>query len=198
MHLGIDASRSTVAQRTGTEAYSLHLLRALLAQSAARPQPPLITLYFRDQPAPDLFPSYPHVRRRVIPWPRLWTHVRLAAAVARARPDLLFVPAHTLPLAFPGRAVVTVHDLGYEHFPQTHPPLQLAYLRWSTRHSARRANLIMADCEATAADLRRFYGVAPAKVRVVYPGVAPNLAPVGDPARLEAVRARYRIPALTY
>ncbi|MBL7202147.1 MAG: glycosyltransferase family 1 protein, partial [Anaerolineae bacterium] len=35
MLIGVDASRAAVAQRTGTEAYSLHLIRALLALDTA-------------------------------------------------------------------------------------------------------------------------------------------------------------------
>ena len=45
-------------------------------------------------------------------WPRLWTHSRFAAALWQDRPDFTFMPAHVLPLSFPGPAAVTVHDLG--------------------------------------------------------------------------------------
>ena len=117
--IAIDASRTTAARRTGTENYALQLIRALLALDA----PHRYRLYFRDAPPPDLLPELPNNERRVIRAPRLWTHLGFAAAVWRARPDVTFVPAHTLPLAFPGPAVVTVHDLGYLYFPEAHPGL---------------------------------------------------------------------------
>ena len=45
---------------------------------------------------------------RAIPFPRLWTHLRLAREVRQHPPDLLFVPAHVLPYPCPTPAVVTV------------------------------------------------------------------------------------------
>ncbi len=185
MRIAIDASRCTRARRTGTEQYALSLLRALIRQN----QEHRLTLYFREPPPPDLLPSSPLAQQRVLRSPRLWTHARFAAALYRERTPLTFVPAHTLPLIFPGRAIVTIHDLGYRHFPEAHPPAQRRYLDWSTRHSARRADIVLCDSQATAADLRRFYGTAPAKMRVVYPGLtAPT---VGD---LAATRAKYDLP----
>jgi len=188
--IAVDASRTTAARRTGTENYALQLIRALLALDG----PHRFQLYFRDAPPPDLLPAAPRAELHVIPAPRLWTHLRFAVALWRARPDVTFVPAHTLPLAFPGPAVITVHDLGYRYFPDAHPGLSRRYLDWSTRHSVRRAARVMADSLATARDLAAHYGVPQDRVTVVYPGVDESLARVTDPARLAAVRARYGLP----
>jgi glycosyltransferase involved in cell wall biosynthesis len=185
LRIAIDASRTTVARATGTEHYALQLIGALIRLNNRHQ----ITLYFRDQPPADLFPSAAHVRMQIIPFPRMWTHIRFASTLFLDRPDVTFVPAHSLPLFFPGRAVVTVHDLGYKVFPQAHPDQQRRYLEWSTQHSARRATLILADSLATATDLHQFYGTDSGKIRVVYPGVE---APVkGD---VETVRHKYRLP----
>jgi glycosyltransferase involved in cell wall biosynthesis len=119
--------------------------------------------------------------------------VRLGCEVALHPPDVLFVPAHVLPLWTRPPAVVTVHDLGYRHFPQAHPRRQRWYLDWSTRHNARNARIVIADSLATAQDLVDSYGVDPAKIKVVYPGPDPALAPVDDPQRLAAVKQRYGI-----
>lgn len=188
--VAVDASRTTVARRTGTETYALQLIRALLALDT----PHRYLLYFRDSPPPDLLPAVPHAEQRVIPAPRLWTHFRFAAALWRARPDVTFVPSHALPLAFPGPAVVTVHDLGYIYFPEAHPGLSRRYLDWSTRHSVRRATRVIADSLATSRDLAAHYGVPQDKISVVYPGVDATLARVIDGERLAAVRARYGLP----
>lgn len=186
MRIAIDASRTTTARVTGTEHYALALIRALIAHNTRHD----ITLYFRDAPAPGLFPAHPLVTHRVIPFSRLWTHLRFAAALWSDQPDVTFVPAHTLPFAFPGAAVVTVHDLGYRHFPEAHPGFSRHYLDWTTRYSAHRARHVLADSQATADDLHHFYGVQPEKVHTVYPGIdAPPIAP--DRA---AVRAKYDLP----
>lgn len=188
--IAIDASRTTTAQRTGTENYALQLIRALLALGS----PHRFRLYFRDTPPDGLFPSRPGVTQHIIPWPRAWTHARFALALWRARPDVTFVPAHTLPLWFPGPAVVTVHDLGYVYFPDAHPPAARRYLDWSTRHSVRRATRVLVDSLATAQDLAAHYGVPEHRIALVYPGVDEALAPVVDRSALDAVRARYGLP----
>ena len=185
MHIAIDASRTTVARVTGTERYALELIRAIIEQNTDHQ----ITLYFRDAPPANLLPASPLVKQRVIPFRRAWSHLRFAAALWQDHPDVTFVPAHTLPLAFPGRAVVTVHDLGYKHFPQSHPVRSRLYLDWTTRFSARRATIVLADSQATADDLHRFYGTDYAKIRVVYPGVQPPME-----SRAQDVRAKYRLP----
>lgn len=185
MRIAIDASRATVSRVTGTEYYARRLIAAVIARNQTHD----LTLYFRDPPPDDLFPSAPRVTQKVIPFFRLWTHVRFAAALWADRPDVTWVPAHTLPFIFPGRSVVTVHDLGYKHFPRAHPTSQRLYLDWTTRYSAARAARIMADSRATAADLAHFYDVDEAKISVIYPGV--DAPPIGD---LDAVRRKYQLP----
>lgn len=194
MLLGIDASRAAAARRTGTENYSLHLIGELLALG----QDHSFRLYFNQAPASDLFPI--DIEQRVIPFPRLWTHIRLSWEMANHPPDVLFVPSHVLPLIHPRHSVVTVHDLGFQYYPQAHTLSQNLYLRWSTRHNARAASRILADSQATRQDLVRYYGISPEKIVVVYPGRNESLAPISEPAALDAVRSRFSLtgPYLLY
>ncbi|MHB0857460.1 MAG: glycosyltransferase family 4 protein [Anaerolineae bacterium] len=191
MLIGIDASRATIAHRTGTENYALHLIRALLRLGDAH----CFRLYMRESPGEGLFEPSQRVEWRVMPFPRLWTHVRLGWETWRHPPDVLFVPSHVVPLLHPRRCVVTIHDLGYLRFPRAHTRWSRLYLDASTRWSAQVARLVIADSEATRADLLAFYGIAPEKVRVVYPAGVEGLRPITDPATLERVRAKYRTGA---
>jgi glycosyltransferase involved in cell wall biosynthesis len=186
--IGIDASRALSAAPTGTEGYSYHLIRALLPYFDTHYQ---TRLYFRSAPEPDAFPG---AELCVIPFSRLWTHLRLSWEMARHAPDLLFVPAHVLPLVRPKRTLVTIHDLGYRYFPEAHPRRQRLYLEWSTRWNARVAHHILADSCATRDALVQAYGIDSAKITVVYPGCDSDLAPVRDADALAAVRGRYAIP----
>jgi glycosyltransferase involved in cell wall biosynthesis len=204
--IGIDASRANAAQRTGTEAYAFHLIRALVPLAAARGH--RLRLYF-NQPPSDAFKQWrqwiapdqatavtPDTCRLVtIPFLRLWTHVRLAATLQQDRPDVFFTPAHVIPWLYRGAAVATVHDLGYHFFPIAHTRPQLAYLRWSTRHNARRSRIVLADSHATKDDLSALYGIAAAKIRVVYPGRDPALRAETSPHRQAAVQRKYGIRA---
>ncbi|MFQ6100404.1 MAG: glycosyltransferase family 4 protein [Anaerolineae bacterium] len=186
MLIGIDASRAAATRPTGTEVYSQRLIQALLnLESLHR-----FRLYFRSTPPADAFPG---AELRAIPFPRLWTHLRLSWEIARRPPDALFVPAHVLPLIHPRASLVTVHDLGYLHFPEAHPWRQRLYLDLSTRWNGRAAAHILADSEATKSDLVTRYSVPPAKITVAYPGYDETLAPVRDLAAIEAVKVRYGI-----
>ena len=190
MLIGIDASRATATRRTGTETYSLHLIRALLRLGSGH----RFRLYTNGQP-PDGFIGpqgwIAGAELRSIPFPRLWTHLRLSAEMLVDPPEVLFVPAHVIPAVHPRRSVVTVHDLGYLHYPEAHLPRDRRYLDWSTRWSARQAAAVLADSAATKADLVRAYGITADKVHVVHLGRDERLARVEDPAVLAGVRGRY-------
>lgn len=192
MLIGIDASRAVAARRTGVEGYAFQLIQHLLPLAGARGH--TLRLYVNlPNGAPHPFAlSQPH-HVVYLPWPRLWTHLRLAVALHRRPPSLFFTPAHVIPFSYRGVSVATVHDLGYHHFPEAHPRAQRLYLRWSTQHNARRARLTLVDSEATRADLIRFYAIPPAAIRVVYPGVDPQLT---RPAAtdIKAALARYGMP----
>jgi glycosyltransferase involved in cell wall biosynthesis len=186
MVIGIDASRALSARPTGTERYSQELIRALLTLGADH----RFRLYLRREPDPEWLAGS---EKCVMPFPRLWTHVRLSWEMIRRPPEVLFVPSHVLPLLHPPSSVVTVHDLGYLRFPETHTRPQRAYLDISTRWSARYARHLVADSRATRHDLQAEYGVSDDKVTVAYPGVDQSLQPVSDPKQVEAVKARYGI-----
>jgi glycosyltransferase involved in cell wall biosynthesis len=193
MRIGIDASRAAVEARTGTEQYSVALLGALAALDRTNEY----RLYFNRLPR-RLPPLGPNFHLRPMPFPRLWTHARLSAELLLRPPDTLFVPAHVLP--FPGalrrplRSVVTIHDLGYLRFPESHTRSQRLYLRLSTLWSAYAAQAVIAVSQATRQDLLAHARINPAKVQVVYHGVAPHFRPL-PPDLSAATAARYGIAA---
>lgn len=193
MLIGVDASRMARARRTGTEAYSLHLIRSLIEAGGDHH----FRLYTPIPIPVDLlrggaWVDNPRYEVRVIPFPRLWTHLRLAWEVSRHPPDVLFVPAHVLPLVCPVPCVVTVHDLGYLYCPEAHRRLDRWYLDWTTRRHAHLAARVIADSQATRADLIRLYQADPERVVVVYPGRDESFEQA-DPGAIAAVKARHNI-----
>lgn len=189
MIIGIDASRALRAQRTGTERYSLALINALLGLGSAHS----FRLYLPARPQFDLFRA--NAELVVLRGQRLWTHGRLGPHTKRHPPDVLFVPAHVLPLFGPPHTVVTVHDLGYEHFPQAHNWRQRWYLRWSTKRHTRLATRIIADSQATKDDLVALYGANPDRIHVVHLAADPDLQREEDEGRIQHVRRSYGIPS---
>lgn len=180
--IAIDASRLSVAERTGTERYSFELIAALAQVDRWHPY----ALYTNGLPA-ALPPLGPNFTLRSLPAPRLWTHGRLGPQLARDRPALLFVPAHVIPIAGAPPSVVTIHDLGYLAFPAAHTARRRLELDLTTRWSLRAARRVIAISQATKDDLVRHYGADPDRVAVVHHGLSPAFRPVDD----QAVLARY-------
>ncbi|MCB0210281.1 MAG: glycosyltransferase family 4 protein [Anaerolineae bacterium] len=190
MTVGIDASRAARARRTGTETYSLEIIKALANVSNPNLR---LRLYTPHPPQHTDWPDTAHVETRVIPWPRLWTHLRLAAELQHNPPHLLFVPAHVVPLYCPSPALVTVHDLGYKHYPAAHRPSDRWYLDWTTRRHTRVARHIFADSLATKRDLIDFYQADPNRISVIYLGRDESLAPVDAPTDIIQAKTKYGI-----
>lgn len=178
--IGIDGSRLTRNRKTGTETYSDAVIDGLVQGDSARWR-----VYIDRDLDQSRWPA--KVERRRITAPRLWTHGRLSLEMATRSPDLLFVPAHVIPLAHP-RAVVMIHDLGYLHYPDHHPPRQRRMLDISTRWSARAAAAIIVPSEITRRDLIDRYGTSPEKIRVIHHGVDDRFrtVPWDDQMRVQA------------
>lgn len=192
MVIGIDASRAAMGQRTGTEAYAYHLIENLIP--LAHDHDHILRLYFNQPPPTNLFSNPQQFEAVVIPFPRLWTHVRLAWELQRHPPDVFFTPAHVIPRFYRRPSVATIHDLGYHYFPKAHTQWQVLYLHWSTRHNCRHSRRVIADSLATKNDLIRLYNQEPDKIAVVYPAIDPDLRPVTNEQILQDVRDKYSLP----
>ncbi len=176
MRIGIDISRIAATARTGTEQYTNELLAAL----GRRDRRNDYTLYTNRLPA-ALPPLPPNFALRHIPLGRLWTHLRLSAEVALHPPDTLFIPAHVIPfgarMACNTRLVVTIHDLGYLHFPEAHTRAQRLQLRLTTAWSTHIADAVIAISQTTMDDLVRLAHVPAKKIAVVHHGVSSRFVP---------------------
>lgn len=183
--IGIDASRAAIARQTGTERYSRRIIEELLDQGIDQ----RFRLYLNGRQPLDL-PQRASTEQRLIPFPRLWTHLRLSTELALHPVNVLFIPAHVVPPVHPRATVVTIHDLGYLHEPEAHTDWSRRYLDWSTRWSVRAARQVIAISEATKEDLVESYRVATDRVSVVYHGIDERFQPVGE---TEMARARWEI-----
>lgn len=183
----IDASRySNTEKRTGVENYSYYLINEL-----AKLHPQEIALI---SPRKIGLP----VRQIIIPFPRLWTHLRLSWEIWRRKEiDNLFVPSHVLPLVCPEHSVITIHDVAFKHFPESYSPASRCYLNWATGFAAKRAEKIITPSESTREDLVRFYGADPKKISVIPLGFsAPKIK--ADSKSTEALFKKYRLKPHEY
>jgi len=184
--IGVDASRVTRSRRTGTENYSLHVLRELLTGD----QRHAYRLYL-SQPLPaGLLPLGPRTSTRVIRLPRLWTQLGLSTEMLVSPPDVLFVPSHVLPLVNPRRSVVVVYDVGHRFFPRAHTISEWLYLEWAIRRHVRTATRLLTISETSKRDLVRLYGADPDRIAVAFPAVEDRFTRVSD-EHIRKVRSRY-------
>jgi len=151
MIIGFDGSRAFIDNKTGTENYSYQLLKALIKI--------------------DKKNRYIIYTRETIPWPYLWTQAGLAIQTFKDPLNVLFVPAHTLPLIRkPGlKTVVTVHDLGSEYLPSMHQLKQRLYLSLMQKYQLKTATKIIAVSKATKVDLIKL-GIEDKKIKIVHEG----------------------------
>jgi len=121
-------------------------------------------------------------------------HFVLARAGRQAGVALFHAPHYTLPLAWNGPAVVTIHDLIHVKHPGFFPFGAALYARAIAGAAARRARLVIADSQAARDDIVALLGVDPGRVRVVPLGVSPGYAPPPG-AEVEAFRRAAGLPA---
>jgi glycosyltransferase involved in cell wall biosynthesis len=160
--IAVDFNPATRSVLTGTEVYTQEVCSRL--PSAA---PEFRWRFFASRPRSGV-----GVDVMVVPLRRLWSQARLPLALAREHQNLLFVPAHAIPFAWPGKVLTVVHDLAFERHPDAYSFAERTYLRLSTRWAVLRCRLLIAVSESTKADLVGLYGVAPDRIRVVPLGVS--------------------------
>ncbi|MFA5000116.1 MAG: glycosyltransferase family 1 protein [Patescibacteria group bacterium] len=200
MLIGIDASRANRIRKTGTEWYSFYLIKNL----AKIDKNNIYRLYLDVPPTAEMIKAVkdnPNFSFKVLNWPSrfFWTLGRLTWEMIWRRPDVLFVPAHALPLVSPRRTVNTIHDVAFIreqkvyrpekikiNLPGSRPVIDffvrvltggkyrsgsLDYLRWSTAFALKHAKRIIAVSEFTKKEILELYPKVPEKkIKVVYNG----------------------------
>ncbi|MEA3248748.1 MAG: glycosyltransferase family 1 protein [Patescibacteria group bacterium] len=165
--IGIDASRANSITRTGTEWYAYHLIREL---KSLIPDSCQVVLYSKEPLRDDLVDLPAHWENRVLRWPPryLWTQMRLAWEMLVRPPDLLFVPAHTLPLVLPKKAVTTLHDVTFMVVPEAYSWKGRAYHRFAARYAVRRAAHIFTVSEFSRQEIMKWFGADAERISVTH------------------------------
>ena len=88
-----------------------------------------------------------------------WEQHGLAAVLRRDRPDVLFAPGYTAPLAVGVPIVLTVHDVSFFAQPDWFSAREGFRRRLLTRWSARKARAIVAVSEFSKREIVTWLGV---------------------------------------
>lgn len=190
MHIAIDA-HTVGTGLAGNETYVTNLIEALAEIDTEN----RYTLYVTKKEAVERFARrWPHVQvRRTLPHsPLVRVPLTLVAELRRRPVDLLHVQFTAPPLtACP--VVATIHDLSFEHLPETFNRRSRLQLRLTVRRTARRAAHVLASSHFSRAQIMSSYGLPADRVSVTHLAAAPELTPVTDTGELQRVRERYHI-----
>ena len=193
MVIGIDASRGNDLHRTGTEWYSFHLMNKL---KSIIPSSDTVVLYSKEPLQEDWAQLPPNWSSKVLSWKPglLWTQVRLSWEMAWRKPDVLFVPAHTIPFIHP-KTVLVAHDIGFEKEQQLYGSTQIGkksflgavlgfvvrlitfgrygtseldYHRWAMRFGVKHACRIITISNFSKQEMVGAYHLDPSRIQVIW------------------------------
>jgi glycosyltransferase involved in cell wall biosynthesis len=188
---------AAVHRRAGLGRYAQELVKGLVDVGGCD-----ITAFYHQRGEAHLDPPIdrlPRITTRlsVRPW-RLTTALAYFTGVGMDRMfgdiDVLHATEHLLPRLKTIRSVFTLHDLIFQFDPDSHKPLNIAFLKTMMPRFLTAADAIIAVSENTKRDAINLYGIPADKIHVIYEGVNPRFTPITDPDRLSEIRTKYRLP----
>jgi glycosyltransferase involved in cell wall biosynthesis len=191
MRIGVNALYLIPGKVGGTEIYLRNLLRALAEIDSANEY----FIFTNRETGKDLAPRQANfqlvrqpVRATFRPARIIWEQTILPLSIAARDVDVLLNPGFTAPIVCGCPQVTVFHDMQHkrhpEHFRWFDLPFWNALLFWSAHVSA----CVIADSDATLADIERFYRLRSSKIRAAPLGVEPEF--------FQIARARHPEPFL--
>jgi glycosyltransferase involved in cell wall biosynthesis len=190
MRIAIDA-HSVGARLGGNETYATNLIEAL----AEIDQVNQYILYVTKQSAVERFANrWPNfaVRMTLPHTPLVRVPLTLSRELRRNPVDVLHVQ-YTAPPFVPCPIVTTIHDLAFEHHPETFNRRSWMQLRLTVRWTARRSAQIVTISEYSRRDITKTYGIASDLITVTPVAASKTFERVTGETELERVRETYGI-----
>ena len=177
LRIGVNALYLIPGGVGGTEIYLRNLLQALAEIDATNEY----VLFTNRETGLGLRPGAPNfrtvqhdVRASFRPARILWEQTGLPLAIARQHLDVLLNPGFTAPLLCGCPQVTVFHDLQHKRHPEYFRWFDLPFWRFLLFWSAHLSRSLIADSDATRADLMEFYRLPREKIQVVPLGVEPE------------------------
>jgi glycosyltransferase involved in cell wall biosynthesis len=190
LHIAIDA-HSVGSGLGGNETYATNLIEALAEIDSVN----RYTLYVTQTAAIERFGDrWPNVElRHTLPHtPLVRIPITLSLELRRRPVDILHVQ-YTSPPFTPCPVVNTIHDLSFEHLPETFKRRSWRQMRLTIRRSAQTATQIITDSNFSREDLLRTYKLSPDRVTATPLAASLKFKPEEDPSEIRRVRERYGI-----
>jgi len=166
MKIGIDASRANTVQRTGVENYAFFVIQELKKIISVEHQ---VFLYSREKLEEKIAQLPDHWSSNVLKTPgkKLWTQLRLSWEMLRRPTDVLFVPAHVMPLIHPKKTIAVIHDVAALRFPKSYSLFERWYNWFATKLAVKRAWKIVVPSQFTKDEILELFPVVRAEKIIV-------------------------------
>ena len=165
MKIGIDA-HNLWGRRMGMGRYLSNLLREWSGLELNSK----FILYFRNH-IPDDIPKSDNFESKILKSKStaFFMHCLLPRAAEKDEVDLFFSPSYILPLKIfkKIKTAVTIHDISYEAHPEWFSWQNNILLRFVSKKSAQRADIILTPSEFTKKEILKHYQINPDKIFVV-------------------------------
>jgi glycosyltransferase involved in cell wall biosynthesis len=175
MRIAINAADLDHSRIDGTRIYIQNLLKNFGLQN----REDRFLIYHKNKFNSQLiFPKFENYEIADMPFPFWWTQTRFAWEMWRTKPDILFMPMHSLPYfrSKKTKTVVTIHDLAFKFFPDHFPKKDLRRLNFFTDYAAANADKIIAISNSTKNDLLKIYPkIKEEKIKVIYHGYSKEI-----------------------
>jgi glycosyltransferase involved in cell wall biosynthesis len=126
---------------------------------------------------------------------KLWfEQVSFPRVCRRLEADIAFTPYWGSTWLSPCASVVTIHDLIPLLLPAYRGGLRQRAYTWLVSQTARRADRVLTDSQASRQDIVRHLDIPAERVHAVLLAADERYRPVSDPAELARVRERYGLP----
>lgn len=193
MIIGIDASRANKQVKTGTEWYSYNLILEL----AKLDKNNQYNLYSPDKLKGELAKLPQNFKEQVLSWPPkyLWTMARLSFEMKKNPPDVLFVPAHIIPLVSPKKTVTTICDIGFVSNKELYSQKEIKYHNFGLQQAIKKAALILTISEFTKKEMVKRCNIDPNRIKVIYLGFSQNdYKKIDDQNAIQKIKDKYKLP----
>jgi glycosyltransferase involved in cell wall biosynthesis len=199
MRIAINAADLDHPRIDGTRIYIQNLLKNFgLADTRDR-----FLIYHKKEFNPQLtFPKFENYEVIKKPFPFWWTQTRFTWEMIRTKPDILFMPMHSLPFfrSKKIKTIVTIHDLAFKFFPGHFPKKDLRRLNFFTDHAVENSDKLIAISNSTKNDLLKIYPkLKEEKIKVIYHGYDKDLfRPDITEQEIQRVNSKFKIQNLKF
>lgn len=162
MIIGIDASKTSVKEKTGIDNTAYQIILHLEKLDKKN------TYYlYSNEPIDNTLLGFENFREKTIPFPRFWNKFRLPLALLRDKPDKFLQLTNNIPSLAPKQTAVFIHDLAFKLFPEAYSAYEKILQESAIRTAFNKAEIIIFSSQSNKADFLKCYKFPENRIRII-------------------------------